>query len=107
MGFTRGVVQLYSFPGGRQSAGIGFFGRHRAVLAEQVIAIGQAYVSLFVIWVVDDGLGEVIDGFVQGFGGALVPLISTLQIEIPGFRIWSVSCGDCFSLGDMRTDGSQ
>src|SRR5208282_392706 len=62
-------------------------GGHDRVFAQQVVAVGESYISLCVVRIVDDGLGEGVHSFVQAFGSSFLPVVAALEIELFGFAI--------------------
>src|SRR5450631_187694 len=86
MRFRRLIVEFDRLLRRSQSARVGFAGRHESVFAQQVVGVRKAHVSRSVTGIVNNGLGEVVDGLSQSLWGALFPVKTALEIEL--FRVW-------------------
>jgi hypothetical protein len=86
MRFRRLIVEFDRLLRRGQGARIGFAGRHASIFAQQVVGVRKAHVSRSVTGVVNNGLGEVVEGLGQSLWGAFFPVKAALEIEL--FRIW-------------------
>jgi hypothetical protein len=86
----------------RKNVGVGL-GR---ILTQKVIGICQTCVSTGVARIVNDGLGEQIEGTMETIGRSLIPLVSATQIEIVGqalLSLWNGKMGN----GMIQTAGQK
>src|SRR4029434_820226 len=87
------VIQLNCF----QCRGPGFWesllGREFAVQNQVTIAVGQPGVSLGITRVVLNSLVEVLDGLFRFFFCKFVPVVTSLEISLMGFRLDTTGTG--------------
>ena len=53
---------------------------------EKVVTIGEADVGFGVVRIADDGLGEKVDGLIETFGRAFVPVVDSFEVKF--LRLW-------------------
>ncbi len=89
--FCQRIVEGDGFGRGGEGAWIGFGFRHRTVLADEVIAIGEAGVGFGIGGIMSDGLSEIRDSMVQVVASSSVPVVSAAQVQLLGFGILNMA----------------
>src|SRR5579862_4711567 len=85
---------------------------HRSVVGNYVIVIGEAQIGESVVGIFFDGLGEIIASLVEGFGRPLLPIETSLEIELVGLRVAGSTLDDWLrsfigqTFAQLRGDGA-
>src|SRR5215469_9956424 len=98
MGMGQGRVQLQRFAGRGTSLRISFVGITAAVIGQYDIGIGQTAIRQSVAGVSGYGLIEIGDCAGNVRKSSSVPRVTTLQIQLVGFRILRTLLGDLLLL---------
>src|SRR5215469_17175240 len=104
MSFGRVIIKFNGPTGRRQCARVCFNWRHGAEFAQQVIAIGEADIGPSIIWILHNGLHEVIDTLVEIIRSATIPEITPFELKVLRFGIRNVPMGKSLQVLSIAAD---